>query len=835
MAAARDSKGRFTKVGATFVWDSRTAEAGINKTRTSVLGLQRTLNHLRGGADGISTAAQNAMRFAAPAAALFKGGAATAIEFEGQMSAVNAVLMADEKTMDSLAVKAKQLGASTKFTAKEAAEGMEQLASAGFTASQIMAGIEGTLSLAAAGALDLGSASEITGNVINGMGLEAKDATHVADVLAKVSADTATDVRGVGVAFKYSAAQARGMGISLEENAYLLGAMAQSGMKGSSGGTALQNMLSKIAKPTEVGAAAFKKWNIEMTEMGADGKKHLRPINDIVSQISSKISGIQDPLKKAALQEQIFGKIGQKAYSALDAQIKAHMKLTDEERAARSVESFMPENVAGAAKKMADLRLVGVAGAFEQLKSASEGFMLEVFSKESLAPMERFIKDITNTVSGVVQVMQSLAAGGDAKELEEKWGSTIVGIAQGVRDAMQAIREAFTYVRAKLAEFSDSWGQTFGGDGTRQITKFIILFAAIATVAAPIIATLLGIGFVISSVLVPAVMGLGSILAAVFSPVTLIIGGIVLAMYMLKGENESLLDVVGRVWGSIKDWMVGVYEGGVRPFVEGLMYAYEVVAPMIQGNFVNVFSQLMDTFGAVVAMFKSFFGESETDWREWGMIIGSVIGGVVMTALNIMKSVLERIEYGANAIRQAFKDFSSGNILSGFARLGTALMDLVLEPFRDILKTAISIADSVSVPVPEAIRGFAFGGIGLAKAKERLGAEDDEIQGKPSSAPNYAYIPEIAKSAAEIEAEKSKAVMAGLPPDMQAAMEGALNSHEGKKKPCETNVTSTLNVDGKQLAKAEAKYKTEMDDRAGYENPPYQRRQMMSHGSSPGR
>lgn len=833
---ARDSKGRFTKVGARFEWDSKGGDRGIAKTRAAVGGLQSALSQMRGGASSIGGAAQAALSFAAPAVSMFKEGAGAAIRFEGQMSAVNAILQTDDKTMSMLEQKAKQLGASTKFTATEAAEGMEMLASSGFTANQIMSGIEGTLSLAAAGALKLSDASEITGNVINGMGLSTSDASHVADVLAKAAADSATNVQAMGVSFKYSAAQARSMGISLEENAFLLGAMADAGMKGSSGGTALQNMLSKIAKPTEKGAELFKKWNIEMTEVGEDGQKRMRPILDVVRDYATELDKIQDPLERAKAQEETWGKIGQKGYSALAARAKKFSQMTEEELKARSVDSFMPENVAGAAKRMADTRLIGVAGAFELLKSAVEGFWLELFSKESLAPMESFIKQITDFVSGVVTVLQGLASGEDAKKLEEKWGSTIVGIAQGVRDAMSAIREAFAYVRTKLDEFSSYWSQSFGGDKTRQLTKFIVLFVAIAAVAAPIIAVILGIGFVITSVLIPAVTGLGAIFSAVFSPVGLIIGGIALALFLLKGENESLLDVVSRVWSKIKEWALAVYEQGIKPFISGLASVYEVVGPQIQAVFGSVFSQLRDTIVQIWGLFSEFFTDTGGDAQTWGMLVGSVIGGTILVALEKFKMVLEVIEHGVKAVRDTLRDFASGNVLSGLARLGTALLDMVLEPFRSILQTAISIADSVMVPVPDAIRDFAFGGIGLTKAKERLAAEDeDEIGARPMSAPSYQYIPEITKTAADLEREKQEAMMAGLSPEMQEALEGALDSHEKKKKPCETTLNHSTSLDGREVARNQAKYKSEMDERAGYKNPPYQRGLMSTHGSAPGR
>jgi TP901 family phage tail tape measure protein len=808
VAAGRDSKGRFTKVGARFEWDSKLADSGVSKTRGGVMSLQRTLGHLQSAAGGIGSAVGSAFKFAEPAVAMFKAAAGVAIEFEGQMSAVNAVLMTDDKTMDALAGKAKQLGASTKFTAKQAAEGMEMLASAGFSAKEIMVGIEGTLSLAAAGALDLASASEITGNVINGMGLKAQDATHVADVLAKVAADTSTDVRSVGVAFKYSSGQAKAMGLGLEETAYLLGSMADAGLKGSSGGTALSNMLSKIAKPTEKGAELFKKWKIAMEETGADGVKRLRPVQSIMADYARNLNKIKSPLERASIAEATFGKIGLRAYNALDGRIKKHMELTEEERKARSVDSFMPENVAGAAKKMADLRLVGVAGAFEIAKSSAEGFMLELFSKESLAPMEMFIKDVGNTIGGITQVMQQLGEGADPKALEEKWGPVIVGIAQGVRDAMQAVREAFAWIREKLSALSAYFGETVGGEWIRSITKFGVLFIAIAAIGVPIIATLAGIGLIFTTILIPAVIAFGSMVLAAFGPLALI--GIIL-------------------------WY------GLEPFVNGLMYVYDVMAPQLAAAFGGVFTQIGDTLKALWGMFDQFFSDSEEGWTDLGRVIGGVIGGSIMIALDAFKTIMQMIQYAAEAVRDAIADFSNGDILGGLKKLGSALVDLVLEPFRWITRQAVDLADAVGVEIPDAVRGFASGGIATALASAKLsgdaykgaGADEDESS-MSASAPNYAYVPSIGENAANVEAGKKK-LGDGTLDAMQEAMEGALATNEANKKPCETTLNHSTNLDGKAVAKNQAKYKSEMDERAGFKNPPYQRDLMSSHGNAPGR
>lgn len=833
MAGARDSKGRFVKLGlgATMYFDTSHAMPGMKQALGMLNSMIGSFPKLGAGVGKFAGAMRAGASAARPLAAGIMAGANIAAEFEQQLSAVNAVLMTDEANMARLEKKAKELGASTKFTAKEAAEGMEMLASAGFTTEQVLSGIEGTLSLAAAGALDLGKASEITGNVINGMGLEAKDAGHVADVLAKVAADSATDVTAVGVAFKYSAAQARGMGISLEENAYMLGAMADAGMKGSSGGTALQNMLSKLAKPTEKGAELFKKMGLEMTEMGADGKMHMKPLQGIINTINKEVSKISDPLKRAALQEQVFGKIGQKGFSAMAARGERDTRMTKDESKARSVESFGQGVVDGAAKKMADLRLVGVMGALEMLKSAGEGVILELFNKTLTAPMEQTIKDITAGVSGITQVMQELAEGTSLEELEAKFGPLIAGIGVGLRDAVIAVGDGIAWIKTKIADLF-GFAQGASAEGIGQWVKYAAIFVVVVAAIVPVVAALAAIGFIIFSVLIPAVTSLGIIMAAAFWPVT-IIGLLLVGIYgALARENESLGETVGRVWGVIYAWISSVWTDCLAPLWAGILYGVDIVWPMIERAAVKAVTAIWNIMSELFGLFSDFFPKTETGWFELGAVIVDVFGTSIGWVLDKVASALQIIWTFLSEVRGAFKEISGGSILDGLGKLGSALLDMVLEPVKMILRAAISLADAVWVPVPDAVRDFAMSGqqsreLDAGRAKLSEDDLDTKKSGSQFSAP-YAVIPDVAGAGADLASARTSAMMANAEKQGKAIAE-AMKAAKGEEG-CETNINNTLNLDGKKVAKNQAKIKNEMDERAGFKSLPYARKVMMEGG-----
>jgi len=834
MAAARDSKtGRFVKLGlgASMTFDTSQAMPGMKQALGMLNSMIGSFPKLSSGIGKFAGAMSMGANATKPLAGAILAGASIAADFEKQMSAVNSVMMADEATKARLEKKAKELGATTKFTATEAAQGMEMLAMAGFKEQQIMSAIGGTLSLAAAGSLGLAQASEITGNVLAGMGLEASKAGHVADVLAKAASDSNTSVAAMGVSFKYSAGQARSMGISLEENAYLLGAMADAGMKGSSGGTALQNMLSKIAKPTEKGAELFKKLNIQFTEMGADGVKRMRPIQSVIGEIGAGIRKIEDPLKRAAMQEAVFGKIGQKGFSALMGRVDSQGRMSKEELNSRSVESFGEDRVAGTAKRMADARLIGVSGSIELLKSAWEGLVLEIFNNKLTAPIEQGIKDLTTGISGVVQVMQGLADGINVDDLEAKFGPVITGIAVGLREAVLAVGDAIWFIRNIITEFFGESGSA-QRDSIAQWVKYAAIFAVVAAAVVPVVAVIGGI-IVVVGILGTAVSALGAIMAAAFWPVT-IVGLILVGLFgALRRENETFGQTASRVWGSISAWIGNAYTNYLEPFFSGLWHGATIIWPMIRDQAVGAIQAIITIVSDLWSIFTAFFSDSGGQWQQLGVIIMEVFGDAIGWVLGNIVQGLKNIAHFTSGVAAAFKDMADGNILQGFAKLGSTLFNLVLEPVRALVGAAIKLADAVYMPVPDALRDFANENLAAKRAKASL-AEDDidsPKYGAGGSTVSYSYIPSVGEAAADLEAAKK----GNDADEIGEAVGKAMEEAEAKKKGCETNVNSTLNLDGKKVAKNQAKIKNEMDERAGFKSLPYARRLMSEQGSSPGR
>ena len=173
----------------------------------------------------------------------------TAAGFEDQMAKVGAVSRASSEEMAALEGAARELGATTQFTAVQVGEAEQYLAMAGFTAKQNVAALPGVLNLAAATATDLGRAADISSDILGAFGMRAEEMTRVADTLALTCATANTNVELLGDTMKYVAPVARMAGLSLEETAAMAGLLGNVGIKGSQAGTTLKAMLNKMAAP----------------------------------------------------------------------------------------------------------------------------------------------------------------------------------------------------------------------------------------------------------------------------------------------------------------------------------------------------------------------------------------------------------------------------------------------------------------------------------------------------------------------------------------------------------------------------------------------------------
>ena len=278
-------------------------------------------------------------------------------DFEAQMSRVQAISGATGDDLEALRNQAIQLGADTTFSASAAAEGMENLAAAGFTTQEIMEAMPGLLDLAAASGEDLAASSDIAASTLRGFGLEAEDAAHVADVLAENANRTNSSVAETGEAMKYIAPLARAAGISMEETAAAIGIMANAGIQGSQAGTTLRGALSRLSKPTDVMLGAMEELGIAFYD--SEGK--MLSLADQVDMLKSAMEGMTDEQKNNYL----VTLYGQEALSGM-------LALINEGPESLSNLTAAYENADGSAKAAAETMQDNLQGAIEELSGSAE-------------------------------------------------------------------------------------------------------------------------------------------------------------------------------------------------------------------------------------------------------------------------------------------------------------------------------------------------------------------------------------------------------------------------------------------------------------------------------
>ena len=312
--------------------------------------------------------------------------------FESMMSQVGAISGATGQAFEDLTAKAQEMGATTKFTATEAAEAFNYMAMAGWQPKQMISGISGIMNLAAASGESLGSTSDIVTDALTAFGLKASDSGHFADVLAKASASANTNVGMLGESFKYVAPVAGAMKYSVEDTSLALGLMANSSIKGSMAGTALKTSLANMAAPTDSMATAMEKYGISLT----DSSGNMKTLKGVMDNLRGSLGGLSETEQTAAAST-IFGKEAMAGMLAIiNASEEDYNKLSD-----------AIYNADGAAQDMSDTMLDNLEGSMTLMQSAVEGVQ-NSFGKR-LTPYIRGVVDaITDATPAATAALTNL-------------------------------------------------------------------------------------------------------------------------------------------------------------------------------------------------------------------------------------------------------------------------------------------------------------------------------------------------------------------------------------------------------------------------------------------
>lgn len=588
-------------------------------------------------------------------------GAGTAVvklssDFESAMSKVSAISGATGSDLDALNQKAQEMGAKTKFSATESAEAFTYMAMAGWKTEDMLQGIDGIMALAAADGLDLATTSDIVTDALTAFGLSASDSSHFADVLAKAASNANTNVTLLGESFKYAAPVAGALGYSAEDTAIALGLMANAGIKGSQGGTALRSSLSRLIKPTDDAAALMEKYGLSMTN--ADGSmKSLGQVMDMLRNNMGDLTEAEQAQAAATL-------FGQEAMSGMLSIINASDK--DYEKLTSAI-----YDADGAAQEMADTMLDNLGGQLTLLKSALEGLAIQF--GEILLP---YIKQFVTWLQNLTQKLQNLTP--EQKEQIVKWAA----VAASIGPVLLVVGKLVTGIGGLITTLGKIPGavSSISGGMTKLVTGFKNIGEGI---------TLAKAGFpgmaAQASKLGAAIGGITAPVAAVIA----IIAALVAAFATLWKTNEEFRNKMTSIWNEIKETVGGFCDGIVerinslgfdfKNITEVLWSIWKGFCDLLAPVFTGVFQYIADTIGVVLdvilGIFDVFISIFKGDWEgAWEAVKGifmsvwNYIKDWFTNILNTIKGVLDAVcgwfgttwENTWNSIKQFFIDIWNG-------------------------------------------------------------------------------------------------------------------------------------------------------------------------------
>lgn len=500
----------------------------------------------------------------------------TTADFDSEMSKVSAISGATGTDLDKLRGKAREMGAKTKFSASEAAQGMQYMAMAGWKTQDMMDGLEGIMNLAAASGEDLASTSDIVTDALTAFGLSAKDSGHFSDILAAASSNANTNVSMMGETFKYAAPVLGSLGYTAEDAALAIGLMANAGIKSSQAGTSLRGAITNLAKPTDTVAAAMDKYGISLTD--SSGK--MLSLRELMEQLRQKLGGLSEA-EQAQAAAALFGK---EAMSGMLAIINGSDK--DFEKLAGAI-----DNCDGSSEKMANTMNDNLQGQITILMSQLQE--LAISFGEILMPK---IRDIVTHIQNFVDKLNAMDEG--QKETILRVGMFVAALAPMLMGLGKVITFSANVSRA-LGTLSAGLVKAGGFSGV--FTKALGLITSPAAIVVGVIAAITAV------------------------------------IIHLWNTNEDFRNTITAIWQKIKDAFT-TFAAGISERLSALGITFSdvtsaiktiwdgfcnLLAPVLEAAFSTIAIALQTAFNVILGIWDVFSAVFSGDWSgAWEAVKG---------------------------------------------------------------------------------------------------------------------------------------------------------------------------------------------------------------------
>ena len=546
---------------------------------------------------------------AAPLAAMI----GTAATFEQAMSKVKAITNSSNEDMARLNETAQQLGASTQFSATQAAEAMSYLGMAGWKTDQIIAGMPGMLDLAAASGSDLATVADIVSDDLTAFGMSADQAGHMADVMAAASTNANTNVEMMGMTFKYAGAVAGALGYSLEDVSIATGLMANAGIKADQAGTSLRAIMTRLIDPPKDAADALN--TLGISAINADGS--VKPFRQTIMELREKFQGLSQS-EKAQMASSIAGTDAMSGFLAV-----VNASDSDFNTLANAI-----DNADGASKQMANTMNDNAKGGAIQLQSAIEGVSIAIGSI--------FLPTLARIAGVMAQTVGSVANW--AKEHQE-----LVGVIITTTAAIAGLIMAVLAINVAAA-------------GILYLKNSFLLYKMVVSDANILMRLWAGA----TKMAAAAQMALNAVMSA--NPIILIIMAIlaaVAAVVYFYNTNEKFRNMVISSWNAIKTTASSVWSTivvAIGTAWEWIVSAAQAGMAVLNAIWGVLVSAVQSAYAAIMAIVVAFVAVASAVWRVIlvaARVVWFAIKAVIVVVAVAITSVMWAMAHAIMAIWQA--------------------------------------------------------------------------------------------------------------------------------------------------------------------------------------
>lgn len=595
----------------------------------------------------------------AAAVAFTKTSIDAGMNFDTAMSQVAATMGTTVDKIGDVKAKAEEMGRTTKYTATEAAEGMNILAQAGLSADEQISGIGTVLNLASAGAMSLEESASYTTGAVKGFGDSMSNASYYADLMAKGATLANTDVRGLGEAFSGSAATAKNYGQSADSVTLSLLRLAEQNVTGSVASTALNRAMADLYTPTDNAAKALSQLGVSAYEANGDAKD----FNDLVDELNGSLQGMTAEQKNNALAT-IFTTQGLQAFNKMTASSDA------------TVQKFWKgiQDSSGSAAQQAGTQLDNLKGDITLLSSATEGLELGFYNTFSGA-IRSAIKGVTSEISGLAEAMESGGISGALSKLAQDainfsgqlpgltkiGGDLINGLISSVTQNSGSITTAVGQLLNNLASTISTGLNAFTSVGVNLLTT-------IASGMTQGIPTFLGQALPMLAQFTESLRGnAGSLINAGLTLIQNIAQGLINSIPVLIAYVPT---IITNLAGIINDNAPKILATGVT-IITNLAIGLVRAIPLLIANLPKIIT-------AIVSIFTAF---------NWFSLGKNIVTGIIKGVKNLPSLLKTAAKNAVNGFKGAFK---GNGILSAVKGAFTKIPSAV----KSIFTKAVSLVKS---------------------------------------------------------------------------------------------------------------------------------------------